>query len=570
MLKPLVTQVWPQFTADEQFTASFSNVFVERVELFRSARKVIICLRSTEPLDSALCGRLLASLEQIFAGYELTMRNYFNYNTITPEAVKAMIEELKQQGMPVNGFLDKTQPVAFAQDGLVVRVNAGLPILESVELPRHLAELIQERTGALPIVRMELVGKQMDADELDRRVAEKVPAVQFKAKEEVAPFTIEGLELTSKPAKVFYGKSFKPADLRPLNDLGDGGKVTVWGDVFFTEVKGNRRKIYFTSITDYNGSINLKVLGDENEDMSKWEGLKSGTTLIVRGNYTYDKYEHDYVLLPYDVLQVERMPRHDDAPEGQKRVELHLHTKSSSMDGFCDSGKIVRLAHRMGHRAIAITDHGVCQGYPEAMLATDEIHQDDPNFKLIYGCEAYFVDDMIPAVYGTKTMPITGSFVVFDTETTGLNTQMDKLIEISAVRVENGKITEAFDTFVDPAMPIPAKVVELTGINDGMVAGAPDPDTALKQFLEFAGDRVLVAHNAHGFDIPILQAAARRAGVEFRNPYIDSLPMAQALYPGLGNYKLDTVNKYLELPKFNHHRAGDDAAALAAISQEWT
>ena len=298
MLKPLVTQVWPQFTADEQFTASFSNVFVERVELFRSARKVIICLRSTEPLDSALCGRLLASLEQIFAGYELTMRNYFNYNAITPEAVKAMIEELKQQGMPVNGFLDKTQPVAFAQDGLVVRVNAGLPILESVELPRHLAELIQERTGALPIVRMELVGKQMDADELDRRVAEKVPAVQFKAKEEVAPFTIEGLELTSKPAKVFYGKSFKPADLRPLNDLGDGGKVTVWGDVFFTEVKGNRRKIYFTSITDYNGSINLKVLGDENEDMSKWEGLKSGTTLIVRGNYTYDKYEHDYVLLP--------------------------------------------------------------------------------------------------------------------------------------------------------------------------------------------------------------------------------------------------------------------------------
>ena len=131
--------------------------------------------------------------------------------------------------------------------------------------------------------------------------------------------------------------------------------------------------------------------------MSKWEGLKSGTTLIVRGNYTYDKYEHDYVLLPYDVLQVERMPRHDDAPAGQKRVELHLHT-------------------------------------------TDEIHQDDPNFKLIYGCEAYFVDDMIPAVYGTKTMPITGSFVVFDTETTGLDSNVEALTEIGAVYVENGKI----------------------------------------------------------------------------------------------------------------------------------
>ena len=568
MLKPLVTQVWPQFTADEQFTASFSNVFVERVELFRSARKVIICLRSTEPLDSALCGRLLASLEQIFAGYELTMRNYFNYNAITPEAVKAMIEELKQQGMPVNGFLDKTQPVAFAQDGLVVRVNAGLPILESVELPKHLAELIQERTGALPIVRMELVGKQMDADELDRRVAEKVPAVQFKAKEEVAPFTIEGLELTSKPAKVFYGKSFKPADLRPLNDLGDGGKVTVWGDVFFTEVKGNRRKIYFTSITDYNGSINLKVLGDENEDMSKWEGLKSGTTLIVRGNYTYDKYEHDYVLLPYDVLQVERMPRHDDAPEGQKRVELHLHTKSSSMDGFCDSGKIVRLAHRMGHRAIAITDHGVCQGYPEAMLATDEIHQDDPNFKLIYGCEAYFVDDMIPAVYGTKTMPITGSFVVFDTETTGLDSNVEALTEIGAVYVENGKINpdKSFCTFVNPGKPIPQKVVELTGINDSMVADAPTPAEAIRQFKEFCGDNILVAHNANSFDMLFIRKAGEKAGVSWdENTYIDTLPMGQALFPGLRNYKLDTINKHLEIPPFNHHRAVDDAMALARI-----
>mgnify|MGYP000166941720 CR=1 FL=1 len=343
--------------------------------------------------------------------------------------------------------------------------------------------------------------------------------------------------------------------------------MTVWGDVFFTEVKGNRRKIYFTSITDYNGSINLKVLGDENEDMSKWEGLKSGTTLIVRGNYTYDKYEHDYVLLPYDVLQVERMPRHDDAPEGQKRVELHLHTKSSSMDGFCDSGKIVRLAHRMGHRAIAITDHGVCQGYPEAMLATDEIHQDDPNFKLIYGCEAYFVDDMIPAVYGTKTMPITGSFVVFDTETTGLDSNVEALTEIGAVYVENGKINpdKSFCTFVNPGKPIPQRVVELTGINDSMVADAPTPAEAIRQFKEFCGDNILVAHNANSFDMLFIRKAGNKAGVDFSNTYIDTLPMAQALFPGLHNYKLDTINKHLEIQPFNHHRAVDDAMALARI-----
>ena len=566
-LKPLVTQVWPQFTADEQFIACFGNVFVERVELHRTTRKVTICLRSAEPLDSGLCGRLLASLQAVFAGYELTLKNYFNYNAITPEAVGALIEELKQQGMPVNGFLDKSQPVAFEPDGLVVRVNAGLPILESVQFPRHLAELIQERTGALPVVRMELVGKQMDAGDLERRVSEKAPATQFKAKEEVAPFTIDGLDLAPKPAKVFCGKSFKPADLRPLNDLGDGGKVTVWGDVFFSEVKGSRRKIYFTSITDYNGSINLKVLGDDGEDMSKWENIKPGTTLIVRGNYTYDKYEHDYVLLPYDVLQVERMPRQDTAPEGARRVELHLHTKSSSMDGFCDSGKIVRLAHRMGHRAIAITDHGVCQGYPEAMLAADEIHGEDPGFKLIYGCEAYFVDDMIPAVYGPAAMPLTGSFVVFDTETTGLDANTEALTEIGAVYVENGKINEdkKFCTFVNPGKPIPARVVELTGINDAMVADAPTPEQAIRSFKEFCGDNILVAHNANGFDMLFLRKAGDKAGVDFSNTYLDTLPMAQALFPGLHNYKLDTINKHLEIPPFNHHRAVDDAMALARI-----
>ena len=566
-LKPLVTQVWPQFTADEQFIACFGNVFVERVELHRTTRKVTICLRSAEPLDSGLCGRLLASLQAVFAGYEPTLKNYFNYNAITPEAVGTLIEELKQQGMPVNGFLDKSQPVAFEPDGLVVRVNAGLPILESVQFPRHLAELIQERTGSLPVVRMELVGKQMDAGDLERRVSEKAPAAQFKAKEEVAPFTIDGLDLAPKPAKVFCGKSFKPADLRPLNDLGDGGKVTVWGDVFFSEVKGSRRKIYFTSITDYNGSINLKVLGDDGEDMSKWENIKPGTTLIVRGNYTYDKYEHDYVLLPYDVLQVERMPRQDTAPEGARRVELHLHTKSSSMDGFCDSGKIVRLAHRMGHRAIAITDHGVCQGYPEAMLAADEIHGEDPGFKLIYGCEAYFVDDMIPAVYGPAAMPLTGSFVVFDTETTGLDANTEALTEIGAVYVENGKINEdkKFCTFVNPGKPIPARVVELTGINDAMVADAPTPEQAIRSFKEFCGDNILVAHNANGFDMLFLRKAGDKAGVDFSNAYLDTLPMAQALFPGLHNYKLDTINKHLEIPPFNHHRAVDDAMALARI-----
>ena len=562
-MKPLVTDLWPQFGEDPTFAASFAQVLVDRVEQLRQSKQIHIYLRGPVPLAAALRKQLALSLASAFAGFEVSVYGLFPFGQITPSAVMDLIEELKEEGLPVNGFLDKSR-VDLEGSQLTIHLRTGLHILESIGFGDKLAQRVENRTGVLPTVKL-AVEQALSNQAWEEHIQQKVPVTAFVEKKQTAALKIPGLDLTDKPVEVFHGKLFKPEALQPLKDIGgEGGKVTVWGEVFASEVKGNFRKIYTVSITDYTGSVNLKIRAQEGEDCSKWEGLKPGTTLVIKGDCAFDKYERDYVVYPYDVLTVERRQREDNAPE--KRVELHLHTKLSSMDGFCDPGKIVKLAHRMGHKAIAITDHGVCQGYPEAMLATDDIWKKDPDFKLIYGCEAYFVDDMIPVVYGKGASgPLSGSFVVFDTETTGLNTQMDKLIEISAVRVENGKITEAFDTFVDPAMPIPAKVVELTGINDGMVAGAPDPDTALKQFLEFAGDRVLVAHNAHGFDIPILQAAARRAGVEFRNPYIDSLPMAQALYPGLGNYKLDTVNKYLELPKFNHHRAGDDAAALAAI-----
>lgn len=207
-MKPFVTQVWPQFTADQQFCAAFGGVLVERVELNRTARKVTISLRSTEPLDQGLCARLLASLETSFPGYELSLQNYFSYACITPEAVGLMIEELKQQGMPVNGFLDKKCPVSFDEKGIHIHVNAGRQILESVELPRALAELIQERTGAMPIIWLTDTETQRSEEEFEQYLQEKAPVVKFEEKETPPDFTLEGLALTNKPVKVFCGKKF--------------------------------------------------------------------------------------------------------------------------------------------------------------------------------------------------------------------------------------------------------------------------------------------------------------------------------------------------------------------------
>lgn len=199
------------------------------------------------------------------------------------------------------------------------------------------------------------------------------------------------------------------------------------------------------------------------------------------------------------------------------------------------------------------------------MLAADAIHKTDPDFKLIYGCEAYFVDDMIPCVYGVKDEPLNGEFCVFDTETTGLDPGVEYLTEIGAVIVRNGEVVEEFDTFVKPGKAITSKITELTGITNEMVADAPSEAEALRAFLDFVDGRILVAHNAHSFDIRFLRAAAKRSGIEFEPTYIDTLTMAQAMYPGLHNYKQGTINKHLELPAYEAHRACEDSAALGRI-----
>ena len=564
-MKPLVSQLWPQFMADPDFAACFGQVIVEHAQMLRQDRQVEFTLRSAAPLDQNLCARLLASLQPDYEGFELKIKNLFGYAMLDEHALRTLLEDMKRDGVPINGFLDRSS-ISITGQNITVGVCHGTKFLQEMGFEELLAKRIAEHTGVTPKVTLQSAVTAAEQQQMEEKLERKIapPVVKFEKKNTAPSIKVEGLNLTDKPVTIFHGKMFTPKNLTPLKDLGgEGGKCMIWGDVFFTEVKGNYRKIYTVSITDYTGSINLKVRAQEGEDCSKWEGIGKGSTVIVRGDCSYDKYEHDYIVYPYDVLIVERKKREDTAPE--KRVELHLHTKLSSMDGFCDPGGIVKLAHRMGHPAIAITDHGVCQGYPEAMLAADDIHKKDPDFKLIYGCEAYFVDDMVPCVYGVKDQPLDGEFCVFDTETTGLDPGVEYLTEIGAVIIRNGEVVEEFDTFVKPGKPITPKITELTGITNEMVADAPGEKEALEAFLAFAGDRILVGHNVHAFDMRFLRAAAKRSGVKLEPTYIDTLTMAQTMYPGLHNYKQGTINKHLELPAYEAHRACEDSAALGRI-----
>ena len=565
-MTPLVSNLWPQFMVDPAFAACFGQVIVEHAQMLRQERQVIFTLRSGAPLDKNLCARLLASLQPDYEGFELRIQNLFGYAMLDEAALRDLMEEMKRDGVPINGFLDRCKINIIGQK-ITIGVCHGTKFLQEMHFEKLLAERIAAHTGVTPQVTLQSAVSEAEQHQMEEKLERKIapPVVKFEKKNTAPSIKVDGLDLTDKPVTIFHGKMFTPKNLTPLKDLGgEGGKCTIWGDVFFSEVKGNFRKIYTVSITDYQGSINLKIRAQEGEDCSKWESLGKGTTLIVRGDCSYDKYEHDYIVYPYDVLIVERKKREDTAPV--KRVELHLHTKLSSMDGFCDPGGIVKLAHRMGHPAVAITDHGVCQGYPEAMLAADDIHKSDPDFKLIYGCEAYFVDDMIPCVYGVKDQPLDGEFCVFDTETTGLDPGVEYMTEIGAVIVKNGEVVEEFDTFVKPGKPITPKITELTGITNEMVADAPSEKEALEAFLKFAGGRILVGHNVHSFDMRFLRAAAKRSGISLENvTYIDTLTMAQAMYPGLHNYKQGTINKHLELPAYEAHRACEDSAALGRI-----
>ena len=409
-MTPLVSQLWPQFMVDPAFASCFGQVIVEHARMLRQSQQVIFTLRSAAPLDKGLCARLLASLQPDYEGFELKIENLFGYAMLDEAALRDLMEEMKRDGVPINGFLDRCT-IGITGQKITIGVCHGTKFLQEMGFEKLLAERIAAHTGVKPQVTLQSAVSEAEQHQMEEKLERKIapPVVKFEKKNTAPSIKVEGLDLTDKPVTIFHGKMFTPKNLTPLKDLGgEGGKCTIWGDVFFSEVKGNYRKIYTVSITDYQGSINLKIRAQEGEDCSKWESLGKGTTLIVRGDCSYDKYEHDYIVYPYDVLIVERKKREDTAPV--KRVELHLHTKLSSMDGFCDPGGIVKLAHRMGHPAIAITDHGVCQGYPEAMLAADDIHKTDPDFKLIYGCEAYFVDDMVPCVYGVKDQPLDGEF----------------------------------------------------------------------------------------------------------------------------------------------------------------
>lgn len=493
-----------------------------------------------------------------------------------------LADALREQGKPVNGFFggaaaeleEGKLTLQFPASAAEFLASAGYAeqitkiVAEEFSLP--LEVLILSNGAAGPQAQpdssgraVELARRQLAAAKSAAKTAEK----PLRTRAAKASGNLDGLPVVPGSVAVLSGKEIR-GEFTPLSEISEEcGEVNCWGEIFAfnrRDIQKSGRIIFTFDFYDGRGSCSAKVIAAAGKKC--WaESVEKGDILILRAHAEYDKYAREIILRPIDAMKAKKLVKTDDAP--QKRVELHAHTNMSALDAIAPAKDLINRAYAWGHKAVAITDHGVAQSFPEAMAAAEKIEKSGGEFKVIYGVEAYAVNDSVSVVTGAADGALESmEFIVFDLETTGLSASGDRITEIGAVKLEGGEITGRFRTFVNPERNIPDEVVKLTGITDAMVENAPSEREALRAFYEFCGGNsaVLVAHNA-GFDAGFVRAAAQRYRLGFAFTVIDTVPMCRSLLKDLKSASLDSVSKHLKLREFNHHRAGDDAERLAEI-----
>ncbi|MBQ9736552.1 MAG: PolC-type DNA polymerase III [Clostridia bacterium] len=378
-------------------------------------------------------------------------------------------------------------------------------------------------------------------------------------------FRIGGVTFDAEGSEVILGDEFSLDRVSLMSEVSESRGTHVFiGEIFSVETKdrNNGERIQLTvGFSDGSSSYYVKKTV-EAADAGFISSLKAGKCIAVKGTLYTDKYDGETQISPRAMMSLKKRVRKDTAEE--KRVELHLHTVMSTMDAVIHPDQLVNTAIAWGHKAIAVTDHGNVQAYPEIMLAVEKAKSD---LKIIYGIEAYYVNDEAPAITGFRQMEYGQPTVVFDLETTGLSAANCQIIEFGAVKLLNGQIVDRFSSFCNPGVPIPEKITELTSITDDMVKDAPAVGAVLREFLAFSEGCLLVAHNAK-FDTGFVRAAAEREGVPFDQPWLDTVALSQYINADLKKHTLDAIASYYHLDDFHHHRAVDDAEVLAAILLE--
>ena len=457
---------------------------------------------------------------------------------------------------------------------IALKEQIAMTYMERSEIPSFISRVIADVFCVNIPVRFVVSG---DAEKRIAQLLEERKQEEARMTEELAQKAAQQEKPKPEKPKIPYGRQITDEVVQIRTLAEDSGRVAVAGEVVSVEtkdLKGGEMVLLSFAITDYTGTIQCKAFlryksrfrkaeKDEDKEPTEQEkkavqdaidAVKQGSWLKVRGECQYDKFMREVVIMINDINYHEKPVREDNAP--RKRVELHMHTQMSNMDAVSSASALIAQAAKWGHPAVAITDHGVVQAYPEAFGAAKK-----NNIKLIPGVEAYLTDQT-SVVTDPDDRSLDDPIVVLDFETTGLNPRKDRIIEIGAVRIKNGQVVEEFDLSVNPGMPIPEKVQELTGITDSMVRDAPSAAEALPKLMEFIGDNALAAHNA-SFDTAFLREELKRLGKTHNCPVIDTLEFSRRMYPKLKSHKLGAVCKSLGISLKNAHRAVHDARATA-------
>ena len=448
-------------------------------------------------------------------------------------------------------FLDSS--AMLEGDTIIIHCKYGTDMLIDMKCAETIKRLVMTQTGCNVEVAFIDESNSEDLAEALEEALKSLPAIEEKPIAEEKPVEIQ-------EGPVIYGREIKD-EVMPISDIPLNAKfVTLQGDIIFLnsrEAKNEKTLVKFY-LADESDAFTCKAFIPTKTFKEIKGKLKAGKSYVkVRGRFQYDSFDKENIIMVNDINEAKKCPgRMDNAPE--KRVELHLHTKMSAMDAMTDASVLVKNAISWGHKAIAITDHGNVQSFPEAYHAAGD------KIKVIYGVECYLVNDSCEIVSNPKALPLKGDYVVFDLETTGLSPNTEAITEIGAVKIKDGVIVETYNEFVNPMKKIPQKIVELTGITDEMVEDADTIDKVLKRFYEFCEGCSLVAHNA-SFDTSFIKKAARDNDMPFDFCYLDPLEMARSLVSGTKNYKLDTLTKHFNIKLQNHHRACDDAMATAHV-----
>ena len=606
----LFFEVFPELNMDKEMSSLFEDTMIEKVVMKQAERRLIISLLSKHlisrpkivQVEDIICGHLfrgrgykviiddryelssqyntrtltevykdsiLYDVEKIsHVGYRLLKRAEWYY---ADDIITLAMEDSKlskSHSIGIKKYLEETYKKRFGMD-----IKVGFDYTESdKEMLRRANEqkMKLEIEAILSNVHedadLTLDGKSVDKKKLvgegkkDAPAEKKAPAQDEKPKE---TFAARRKKYTSNDPDVFYGRDCE-GELVKISTLVDGiGEVCIHGQLIKMEEKvlRNGKTLFICNITDFEDTIAFKIFASEDDAPVYKDELKEGSFYRLKGVPLYDTFSKELNIASVRGIKHIpdfRVPRVDTSLE--KRVELHMHTVMSEMDSVVDIEKIVKRANDWGHPAIAITDHGVAQAFPIAAHAKGM----KDGFKLIFGCEGYFVDDLKNLVINPKGQDLNTEYIVFDIETTGLSQKKNKIIEIGAVKVKDGEEIDRFSEFINPEEPIPYSIEQLTSITDEMVMHAPTVDVILPKFLEFCGDDIVVAHNA-AFDTGFIKKNARDLGMKFDNTIMDTMTLSHVLLPELGKFTLDRVCKALNVKNEHHHRAVDDANATAKI-----